>query len=126
MSIISLEQQLLAVVKVVRKGLSMLYGGLTMTSTINTDKCSKIELEFEYLDYFLIKISRPFSDRFSGDVYSNVPHYNGELFHLFSLSSYLTIEEVIKYSLQDCDEFLIEYPPESPPDEDRSLDDVPF
>ena len=104
-----------------------------MTSTINTDKCSKIELEFEYLDYFLIKISRRFSDRFSGDVYTNVLQYNGELFHLFSLSSYPAIEDAIKDAFQQCDEFLIEYPPEChqityqvPNYASSDDDDIPF
>jgi hypothetical protein len=82
-----------------------------MISPINTDDCSNIKLEFEYLDHFLINISRPFSDCFSGEVYTNVPMYNGELFHLFSLSScYPSIEDAIKDSFQQCDEFLIDNP----------------
>jgi hypothetical protein len=105
---------------------------------INSDKCSNIELNFEYLDHFLIQIRRIFTDpiAFGGEVYSNAPMYNGQLFHLFSLEHYPTIEETIKYSFHECDEFLIEYPPESHqvpyqdpnqvPNEDRSLDDIPY
>ena len=80
-----------------------------MTSPINTDECSNIKLEFEYLGHFLIKISRPFPDSFSGEVYTNVP-LNGQLFYLFSLVFYPTIEEAIKYAFQCCDEFLIDNP----------------
>jgi hypothetical protein len=90
-----------------------------MISTINTDKCSKIKLEFEYLDHFLIKICRPFPDSFSGEVYSNATLYNGELFHLFSLGGHSTIEDAIKDAFQQCDEFLIDNPPEL-----RQLPDV--
>ena len=105
---------------------------------INSNKCSNIELNFEYLDHFLIQIRRIFTDpiAFGGEVYSNAPMYNGQLFHLFSLEHYPTIEETIKCSFHECDEFLIEYPPESHqvpyqvpnqvPSEDRSLDDIPF
>jgi|LakMenE01Jun11ns_1017448.scaffolds.fasta_scaffold9955287_3 hypothetical protein len=75
-----------------------------------TDECSNIKLEFEYLDHFLIKISRPFSDCFSGEVYTNVPMYNGELFYLFSLPSHPAIEDAIKDAFQQCDEFLIDNP----------------
>lgn len=101
---------------------------------INTDKCSNIELNFEYL-HFLIQIRRIFTDpiAFGGEVYSNAPMYNGQSFHLFSLEHYPTIEETIKCCFHECDEFLIEYPPEShqvpyqvPNQEDRSLDDIPF
>lgn len=106
-----------------------------MKSKINTDDCCNIEINFEYLDHFLIQIRRIFTDpiAFSGEVYTNVP-LNGKLFHLFSLEHYPTIEEVISHSFKECDEFLIEYPPESHqvpyqvpiPNEDRSLDDIPF
>ena len=103
---------------------------------INTDKCSNIELNFEYLGYFLIQIRRIFTDpiSFSGEVYESQPKYNGELFHLFSLENYPTIEEAIKCSFHECDEFLIEYPPESPSESNQvtcqvhydSPDDIPF
>ena len=103
---------------------------------INSNKCSNIELNFEYVGYFLIQIRRIFTDpiSFSGEIYSNAPMYNGQ-FHLISLEHYPTIEEAIKSSFHECDEFLIEYPPESDQvpnqvpnhlNEDRSLDDVPF
>jgi hypothetical protein len=82
---------------------------------INSDKCSNIELNFEYLDSFLVQIRRIFTDpiAFGGEVYGSQPKYNGELFHLFSLEHYPTIKEVISHSFKECDEFLIEYPPES-------------
>ena len=100
---------------------------------INSDKCSNIELNFEYLDHFLIQIRRIFTDpiAFGGEVYSNAPMYNGQLFHLVSLENYPTIEEAIKCSFHECDEFLIEYPPEchqityQVPNY-ASSDDIPF
>lgn len=106
-----------------------------MKSKINTDDCCNIEINFEYLNQFQIKIRRIFTDpiAFGGEVYDSQPKYNGELFHLFSLEHRRTIEEVISHSFKECDEFLIEYPPEShqvpyqvPNQEDRSLDDIPF
>jgi hypothetical protein len=100
-----------------------------MTSPINTDKCSNIKLEFEYLDHFFIKISRPFPDSFSGEVYTNFP-LNGQLSYLFSLVFYPTIEEALKDAFQGCDQFLIEYPPESNQVTCQvhydSPDDIPF
>jgi hypothetical protein len=101
-----------------------------MTSTINTDECSNIKLEFEYLDHFLIKISRPFSDCFVGHVYTSIPLYNGELFYLFSLSSHPTIEDVIKDAFQQCDQFLIDNPIKSDQEITYQVpihpDDIPF
>jgi hypothetical protein len=103
---------------------------------INSNKCSNIGLNFEYLGYFLIRISRKiFTDiSFSGEVYESQPTHNEELSHLFSLENYPTIEEAIKCSFQKCDEFLIEYPPESPSESNQvtcqvhydSPDDIPF
>jgi hypothetical protein len=102
---------------------------------INSNKCSNIELNFEYLDYFLIQIRRIFTDpiSFSSEIYQSQPMYNGQLFHLFSLENYPNIEEAIKCSFQKCDEF-IEYPPESPSESNQvtcqvhydSPDDIPF
>jgi len=103
---------------------------------INSNKCSNIELNFEYLGYFLIQIRRIFTDptSFSGEIYQSQPMYNGQLFHLFSLHNYPTIQETIKCCFQECDEFLIEYPPESPSESNQvtcqvhydSPDDIPF
>ena len=105
---------------------------------INSDKCSDIELNFTYLNHFLIQIRRIFTDpiSFSGEIYSNAPLYNGQLFHLISLDHYPTIEETIKCSFHECDEFLVEYPLESNEvlnqvlnqvlNEYRSVDNVPF
>jgi hypothetical protein len=84
-----------------------------MKSKINTDDCSNIEINFVYLNQFQIKICRIFTDpiTFGGGVYSFSLKYNDEN-HLFNLQHYPTIEEVISHSFKECDEFLIEYPPE--------------
>jgi hypothetical protein len=84
-----------------------------MKSKINTEDCSNIEINFVYLNQFLIQIRRIFTDpiAFSGAVYAFSLKYDHDD-HLFNLETFLTIEEVIAHSFKECDEFLIEYPPE--------------
>ena len=104
-----------------------------MKSKINTDDCCNIEINFVYLNQFQIKICRIFTDpiAFSGAVYSFFLKYGDEN-HLFNLQTFPTIEEVISHSFKECDEFLIEYPPEindstyQVPDFDSPDDSIPF
>ena len=104
-----------------------------MKSKINTDDCCNIEINFVYLNQFQIKIYRIFTDpiAFGGSVYSFSLKCNDED-HLFNLQHYLTIEEVISHSFKECDEFLIEYPPEindftyQVPNFDSPDDSIPF
>jgi hypothetical protein len=104
-----------------------------MTSTINTDNCCNVEINFVYLNQFQIKIRRIFTNpiAFSGAVWGFSPKYDDEN-HLFNLETFPTIEEVISHSFKECDQFLIDYPPENNdfvyqvPKFDSPDDSIPF
>jgi hypothetical protein len=104
-----------------------------MQSKINSEDCCNIEINFVYLNRFEIKIVRIFTDpiAFSGAVWDFSSKY-GDKNHLFNLETFLTVEEVISHSFQECDQFVIDYPPEindftyQVPNFDSPDDSIPF